>query len=102
MVDEPALTRLVADRHSVELRTEAGDVDLFRAQAVADDKTAATTDRARAAALFRGPLLADVDLTEDSGFHSWLLGVREDARRLQTAILRSLTERLRATPEAAT
>jgi TolB-like protein len=101
LVDEPAAIRLVADRHTVELQTEARVVDLFMAQAVADDRAATATELGRAAALFRGPLLAELDLTEESGFRSWLLGLREDARRLQTTILRTLTERLRTTPEAA-
>jgi TolB-like protein/Tfp pilus assembly protein PilF len=101
LVDEPAVSRLVGDRHSVELRTERGDIDLFAAQACARDKAAAASDLARAASLFRGPLLADLDLAETSGFRSWLLGLREDARRSHTGILGSLIERLRSTPEAA-
>jgi len=101
LVDEPAVARLVADRQSVELRTDNGEIDLFLAQACADDKAATAGDLARAAALFRGPLLTDLDLVEESGFRSWLLGIREDARRLHTRILRTLTERLAATPEAA-
>jgi TolB-like protein/Flp pilus assembly protein TadD len=100
LVDEPAQSRLIADRHTVELRTGKGDIDFFAAQLCTDDK-AATGDLARAASRFRGPLLADLDLTEQNGFHSWLLGMREDARNLQKKILYSLTERLAATPETA-
>jgi adenylate cyclase len=40
-------------------------------------------------------------IPENSGFHTWLLGMREDARKLQARLLRSLVERLAATPEAA-
>ena len=98
LVDEPAFPRLVADRQSVELRTNGLDLDLFAAQANGSDGALATAGLARAAALFRGPLLADLELPENSGFHSWLLGLREDARKLQAQILCALIERLGATP----
>jgi TolB-like protein len=101
LVDEPALLRLLADRQSVELRTEAVDIDFFSVEVCASAKAAATEELASAASSFRGPLLADLELPENNGFHSWLLGLREDARRLQTTILRSLTERLGATPQEA-
>jgi len=101
LVDDPAFPRLVADRQSVELRTDALDIDFFSAQVCADDRAAAIGALARAAASFHGPLLADLDLPENSEFHSWLSGLREDARRLQTKILRSLTERLGANPAEA-
>ncbi|HJU16636.1 MAG TPA: BTAD domain-containing putative transcriptional regulator [Stellaceae bacterium] len=100
-VDDPSHPRLVADRQTVELRTEELDVDLFAAQACAGAEDAGTNSLARAAALFRGPLLADLDLAANSEFHSWLLGLREDARKLQSRILRALTEQLGATPPEA-
>jgi TolB-like protein/Flp pilus assembly protein TadD len=101
LVDEPALARLVADRHSVELRTETSEIDVLAARACAENNTAATDELADAARRFRGPLLADLDQVEESGFRSWLLGWREDARGLQANILRRLIERLGAMPEAA-
>ena len=101
LVDEPAHSRLIADRQTVELRIETSDIDFFAAQFCADDKAAATGDLARVASCFRGPLLADLELSEPSGFQTWLLGLREDARALQKRILGFLTERLAATPEAA-
>jgi TolB-like protein/DNA-binding SARP family transcriptional activator/Flp pilus assembly protein TadD len=101
LVDEPEVTRLIADRHSVELRTEPRDIDLFMAQDLADDRAAATANLVRAASAFQGPLLADLDLPENGGFHTWLLGMREDASKLRVRILRALSERLAASPEAA-
>jgi TolB-like protein len=101
LVDDPAHPRLVADRQDVELRSEALDIDFFSAQVCAGAKAPATDDLARAASSFRGPLLADLDLPANSEFHSWLLGLREDARKLQTQILRVLTERLGAAPQEA-
>ena len=46
-------------------------------------------------------MLADLDLPSNSEFHTWLLGVREDARKLQSQILRALAERLATTPQEA-
>ncbi len=101
LVDEPAFTRLAADRQSIELRTDALEIDFLSAQTCAAHKAVATDDLVRAAALFRGPLLADLELPENGGFHSWLLGLREDARTLQAKILHALIERLGATPQEA-
>ena len=102
LIDEPGFSRLVADRQSVELRTESLDIDFFVAQACAGSKAESATDNlARAASSFRGPLLADLDLPGNSEFHSWLLGRREDARMLQAQILRTLAEQLGATPREA-
>jgi len=101
IVDETSVPRLLADRQSVELRTESIDVDFLAAQACAGLTGAATQDLVGAAKSFRGPLLSDLDLPENSGFHTWLLGMREDARKLQAKSLRSVTERLAATPEEA-
>ena len=101
LVDDPALPRLLADRQNVELRAEGVDIDFFAAAVCAEAKAAATDELARTASSFRGPLLADLELPENSSFHSWLLGLREDARTLQTKILGSLVERLAATPQEA-
>ena len=100
IVDEVSVPRLLADRQSVELRTEATSVDFLAAQSCAGLAGAAADDLAGIAKSFRGPLLSDLDLPENSGFHTWLLGMREDARKLQARLLRSLVERLAATPEA--
>jgi TolB-like protein/Tfp pilus assembly protein PilF len=100
-VDDPAYPRLVADRQTIELLTEAVDIDFFAAQASASAESTATGELARAASSFRGPLLADLDLPSNSEFHTWLLGVREDARKLQSQILRALAERLATTPQEA-
>ena len=101
LVDEPECPRLAADRRGVELRTQALGVDFFSAQLRAGGEPAATGELALAASSFRGPLLADLDLPASSEFHSWLLGLREDARKLQAQILRTLTERLAAAPQEA-
>lgn len=101
LVDDGACPRLVADRQTVELRIDALDIDFFSVQACVDADAMATGDLARMAALFRGPLLADLELSDNSSFHTWLLGFREDARKLQTQLLRSLIERLASSPQEA-
>ena len=101
LVDDPGCPRLVADRQRVELRTEGVEVDFFAARSCPEAGAARPDDLALAASLFRGPLLADLDLSANSEFHSWLLSLREDARMLQAQILRALMVRLGATPDAA-
>ena len=101
LVDQPDAPRLVADRHEVELRTGPLEIDLFSVQRCIEASALATSDIAGAASAFRGPLLADLDLPENGQFHSWLLGLREDARQLRAKILRSLVERLAPAPEEA-
>ena len=101
IVDNISAPRLLADRQSVELQTEAIHIDLLAAQSCGGLPAAATRDLIAAAKAFRGPLLSDLDLPESSGFHTWLLAMREDARKLQARILRTLIEQLAATPEAA-
>src|SRR5438132_8631668 len=83
LIDDPAHPRLLADRNSVELRAETVGIDLLSAQACvrAGAGVAPTSDLAQAASSFRGPLLADLDLPANSEFHSWLLSLREDARK---------------------
>src|SRR5205814_7201065 len=99
LIDEPDFPRLMADRQSIELRTGELEIDFYSAQRCADASSLATGDLARAASAFRGPLLADLELPDNGDFHSWLLGLREDARRLQAKILGLLIERLGASPE---
>ena len=101
LVDEAAFPRLMADRQGVELRMRELDIDFSFVQRCAEAASFAPGELSRAASVFRGPLLADVDLPDKGDFHSWLLGLREDARRLQAIILRSLIEQLRASPEEA-
>ena len=103
IVDDPARPRLVADRQTRRAAHRGARRRLLCRAGPARTPRPAPTRRsgARAATSFRGPLLADLDLPENSGFHTWLLGLREDARKLQARILRALTERLAATPEEA-
>ena len=101
LVDDPGCPRLVADRQRVELRTEGVEVDFFAAQSCPEAGAARRDDLARAASLFRGPLLADLDLSAHSEFHTWQLSLREDERKLKVQILRALMECLGSTPDAA-
>ena len=101
IVDNTSVPRLLADRQSVELHAEAIHVDFLAAQSCGDLPGAVTQELTAAAKSFRGPLLSDLDLPESGDFHTWLLAMREDARKLQAKILRLLIERLAAVPEQA-
>ncbi len=54
-----------------------------------------------AARRFRGELLEGLDWSDSYRFHEWCLGEREAARRIRTAILAELVNKLRDRPEAA-
>ena len=87
-VDDPSYPRLVADRQTVELRTEGLDIDLFAAQGCAAAEDHGTDDFARAASLFRGPLLADLDLTANA--HSTTFSVARGRRLVWKRCLASI------------
>jgi DNA-binding SARP family transcriptional activator/pimeloyl-ACP methyl ester carboxylesterase len=103
LVDEPDRPRLIANKHTVALDTTGMFVDVL---AVKGDLVAATTAASsdavqRAAAVFRGEFLADLDLPECHHFRSWSVAMREDTRELQIHIFTRLAELLAATPDAA-
>jgi DNA-binding SARP family transcriptional activator/pimeloyl-ACP methyl ester carboxylesterase len=103
LVDEPDHPRLITDKQTVALDTTGMFVDVL---AVKGDLVAATTAASsdavqRAAAVFRGEFLADLDLPECHHFRSWSVAMREDTRELQIHIFTRLAELLAATPDAA-
>ena len=87
LVDDPAFPACWRIARAWSCACEGLDVDFLSAQACAEEGATATGNLARAASFFRGPLLADLELPENSDFHTWLLGMREDARQLQAKIL---------------
>lgn len=94
LVDDAAGCRLIADRDTVALDCARMDVDWARLRAVggADVRKLDTPVLAAAAAL-QGDFMEGLDLPRCDGFQSWLIAMREDARRWQLAILRELVSR---------
>jgi DNA-binding SARP family transcriptional activator len=105
LVDTGKTARLAADRERVAFESAAASVDLFEARRLVGDPAEApraTTDAlVRAAALFRGELLAGLDLPDCYRYHEWCVAEREGVRALRVSILSALIERLAGTPEAA-
>jgi DNA-binding SARP family transcriptional activator/predicted ATPase len=105
LVDTGKTTRLAADRERVAFEPTEANVDLLEARRlvgdVADASHAPTDALLRAAGLFRGELLAGLDLPDCYRYHEWCVAEREAARALRVAILSALIERLAGTPETA-
>jgi DNA-binding SARP family transcriptional activator len=105
LVDTGNTTRLVADRERVAFEPMGTPVDLLEARRLVGDPAEApqapTEALLRAAELFRGELLAGLDLPDCYRYHEWCVAEREAARALRVSILSALIERLGGTPEAA-
>ncbi len=97
--------RLCCDREHVRLLTTVPgtEIDLaaVRALHAGGLAPAPIDDLCRAAARFRGDFLAGLELPDCYRFQEWLSAEREELRRLHTAILAALVERLAGTPVAA-
>jgi DNA-binding SARP family transcriptional activator len=105
LVDTGKITRLAADRERVAFEPTGASVDLLEARRLvgepAEASQAPTDALLRAAELFRGELLAGLDLPDCYRYHEWCVAEREGARALRVAVLSALIERLAGTPEAA-
>jgi DNA-binding SARP family transcriptional activator/tetratricopeptide (TPR) repeat protein len=105
LVDTSTTTRLVADRDHVAFDATAASIDLVVARQLVSDHAAAASAPVeallRAEALFRGELLAGLDLPDCYRYHEWCVAEREAARALRVSILTALIDRLAGTPETA-
>ena len=103
LLDRPGASVVNADRQRVALDLAPAQVDLLEArELVGDDVDAVSTaDLERAAALFRGPFLADLEAPRHPELQSWLAGLRDEARRRHASILAALDERCAADAHAA-
>jgi DNA-binding SARP family transcriptional activator len=105
LVDSGKVTRLAADRERVAFEPTGASVDLLEARRLVGDPAelprAPTESLLHAAELFRGELLAGLDLPDCYRYHEWCVAEREAARALRVAVLSALVERLSGTPEAA-
>lgn len=100
LVDEPGQKRLVSAGETVGLLGLDMDVDLLSARRLAASglESADTAALERAARLFRGEFLEDVDLPACPDFQSWRAAERGEARALEARILAELVGRLAGNP----
>ena len=92
-----------ADGDAIRLELARAQVDLHQVRgALKDGIDAASTETLQdLAARFRGPFLEDVVFPKSAELQSWLAGLREEMRRLQSAILTTLDDRFAAEPDKA-
>ena len=101
LVDEPGHRRIVADRATVAFDAADAEIDLIdvRQALLREAGIVETASLVALEAVFRGELLAGLELPDCHNFQAWLAAQREDARRLHSKILRELVERFPDTPE---
>lgn len=103
VVDGDEHRRILTSRDRVEFDVSRAVVDLLevRAAVPGDPADAPLESLERAARLFRGAFLENLDVPGARQYEAWCMGMRERTRKLQLALLATLTERLRGDPGAA-
>lgn len=92
LVDDDACCRLVADRESVQMRCREAEVDWRRLRAVAtgDVRRANGATLVEVAAM-DGTFMEGLDLPACDSFQAWLTAMREETKRWQITVLRTVT-----------
>ena len=95
LVNDGKAERLQADRETVSLDCSDMDVDLLAVRdAIGEDLDRAPSDAlVRGLDAFRGPFLEGIELERCSGFQSWMVAEREQARILHARSLFQLANR---------
>jgi DNA-binding SARP family transcriptional activator len=103
LLDEEDIARLVTDREHVAFAPHGADVDVKRLAALASGGISKATngELQGAAAQFSGEFADGLDLPACFRFHEWCAAEREKWAALRLAILTTLVDRLRDTPEDA-
>ena len=103
LIDEPGLTRLVADRERVVFESRGAITDLHRLRTMltAGLSTRPASELETAAEAVKGELLEGLDLPDCYQYSEWCRAEREAARRLNRAIRVELVARLENDPERA-
>lgn len=103
LLDEPAATRLIADREHVALDSRYVSVDWHEVQALVGARPgSAPLDALRAAAgRFRGEFIAGLELADCYAFSAWVAAQRDATRALHRDVLGALVDGLRDDPAEA-
>jgi TolB-like protein/DNA-binding SARP family transcriptional activator len=103
IVNGPQRRRIVAEHDSVRFDGSDVQIDLLavRRALTPGVNGASTEELERAAASFRGEFAEGLDLSNCPDFRAWCMAEREEVRRLQVLILKTLIERHATAPEAA-
>lgn len=94
---------IYASRDTVELVKSRFETDIAQVEylARADLDSVETADLEEAAALFRGPFLADLEMPRCPGFDAWRVAHLNRMELLHVSLLQTLIDRHRSEPEAA-
>jgi DNA-binding SARP family transcriptional activator/tetratricopeptide (TPR) repeat protein/energy-coupling factor transporter ATP-binding protein EcfA2 len=103
LVDEPGMTRLIADRERVSFESRGATTDLHDLRALVSNGFGqkATQMLESAAESIKGELLEGLDLPDCYQYNEWCRAEREAARRLGRTIRIALVARLENDPEKA-
>src|SRR4051812_27254629 len=103
LLDGGGVKRLVADRDRVTFERHAVDVDAdrLRREVPGDPAALPIETLRRAVLLFRGEFLEGLELPSCYKYNAWCISERDSARRIRTAILAALADRLADDPKQA-
>jgi DNA-binding SARP family transcriptional activator/predicted ATPase len=103
LVDDDQRARVVADRSHVRFDSTGVDIDALALRALADEALDAAPIETleHATEHYRGNFLEGLDLANFHDFHAWCVAEREAVTRAQTAVLRTLIDRLTEDPQRA-
>jgi pimeloyl-ACP methyl ester carboxylesterase/DNA-binding SARP family transcriptional activator len=101
VIDDENHRRLVSEDGCVEFVPNDAHVDLYAMRAAVDNglEQVPTEQLLETADEIDGDLLDETALPDFHDFHAWLVAEREEARRLQYAVLDALLDRLTGDPE---
>jgi TolB-like protein/DNA-binding SARP family transcriptional activator len=103
ILDGPQQRRIVTEHDSVRFDCTDAEIDLLAVRRALTPSVieASTEELERAAASFRGEFAEGLDVSNCPDFQAWCMAEREEKRRLQVLILKTLIERHATAPEAA-
>jgi len=102
-VDSDTVSRIAADRSSVEFVATDVDIDVLDLYALTDTGLQGVDSETLEAAAerFRGNFLEGLELSNFHDFHAWCVAEREKVLESQAAIIRELVRRFAAEPRRA-
>ena len=103
LIDEPGLTRLIADRERIAFESLGVTTDLHELRILTSVglKQATMTNLEGAARAIQGELLEGLDLPDCYQYNDWCRGEREAARRLNRSVRVELVARFEQEPDKA-
>ena len=103
LVDEPRVSRILADRETVEFSAADAQIDvlILRDNLRNGVSSLSLKKLQELAALFRGTFLEGLELPDHDGFQAWQIAERETFLQQRVSVLRAIVKELRDDPQAA-